>query len=61
MRKRDKNLEEQKSQQYHLAQEGESSAAQREAASLFAATQLRPAAQCATVEQVPLAHATQLW
>jgi len=32
MRKRDKNLEEQKSQQYHLAQEGEISAAQRGAA-----------------------------
>jgi hypothetical protein len=32
MKERDKNLEEQKIQQYHLAQAGESSAAQREAA-----------------------------
>ncbi len=52
MKERDKNLAEQEIQQYHLAQAGESSAAQREAASLFAATRLRPAAQFATVEQV---------
>jgi hypothetical protein len=32
MRERNKNLEEQKIQQYHLAQAGESSAAQRRAA-----------------------------
>jgi hypothetical protein len=32
MREKDKNLEEQKIQQHHLAQEGESSAAQRKAA-----------------------------
>jgi hypothetical protein len=32
MKERDKNLEEQKMQQYPLAQAGESSAAQREAA-----------------------------
>jgi len=32
MREEDKNLEEQKIQQYHLAQAGESSAAQRGAA-----------------------------
>jgi hypothetical protein len=42
-KERDKSLEEQKIQHYHLAQAGESSAAQKGPASLFAATRLRPA------------------